>query len=111
MFFLIALAHLFGVKIPGLYIYYNLNSYRFQDLIISALSFGWSVFFFSASKLPNKVLLRAILLSGIIAITILTLINSRENVSILSKIETIILFIYWLWLVYITRALSNKKML
>ncbi len=46
----IALVHLFGIKIPGLYIYFDVPSHRYQDQIISFLMFGWAWFFFIASR-------------------------------------------------------------
>ncbi len=49
-FLAIALVHLFGIKIPGLYIYYDVPSHRYQDQIISFLMFGWAWFFFIASR-------------------------------------------------------------
>jgi hypothetical protein len=111
LFFLIALAHLFGLKLPGLYIYYDLTSVDFQDKIISALSFGWSIYFYSAFKLPgNKLVLRAILFSGIIAIVILTYINYHEHAGVFSKIEVFVLFLYWLWLVFLDALFTKKKM-
>lgn len=113
LFFFMALAHLFGLRIPGLYIYYNLNSLNFQDKIISALSFGWSIYFYTAFKLPHKLLLKAILFSGIIAIVILAYINYNEDieVNVFAKIEVFILFLYWLWLVFLKTIFTNKKML
>lgn len=97
-FFLIGAAHAIGAKVPGLYLYFDLRSYAYQDKIVSALTFGWAIFFFAAFRSPTRILLKAILLSGLIAIATLTFINSREAVSQLAKIETIALFIYWLWL-------------
>jgi hypothetical protein len=44
-FLLVALAHQLQFKIPGLYIYWDVPSFAYQDIIISALAFGWAAFF------------------------------------------------------------------
>ena len=46
----IAVVHMLGVKVPGLYIYFDVPSNRYQDQIISFLIFGWASFFFIASR-------------------------------------------------------------
>lgn len=110
-FFLVGVVHLLGTKIPGLYLYFNLQSYAYQDKIIASLSFGWAIFFFAAFKSPAKILLKAILLAGIIAIASLTVINYREAVSLLAKIETAALFLYWLWLaICYNKLIKNKEL-
>jgi hypothetical protein len=97
-FLLIGVVHAIGAKVPGLYLYFDLRSYAYQDKIVAALILGWAIFFFAAFKSPTRILLKAILLSGLIAIATLTFINSRETVSQLAKIETVALSLYWLWL-------------
>ena len=58
-----ALAHTFGFKVPGLFIYFNVPSHAYQDQLIGVLAFGWAAFFFVASvdpvahPLPAKALL------------------------------------------------------
>jgi hypothetical protein len=108
-FFLVGAAHAIGAKVPGLYVYFDLRSYAYQDKIVSALALGWAIFFFAAFKSPTTILLKAILLSGIIAIATLTFINSREAVNQLAKIETIALFLYWLWLAVCYNKLTRNK--
>lgn len=44
-FLLVAIAHQFQFRIPGLYIYFDVPSFGYQDIIISALAFGWAAFF------------------------------------------------------------------
>ncbi len=44
-FFLVSAAHLASVKIPLLYVYFNVPSTPYQDTIISSLAFGWGFFF------------------------------------------------------------------
>jgi hypothetical protein len=76
-FLAIAIAHMLRIKIPLLFIYYDLPSYGYQDRIISFLSFGWSVFLFTASVDPAKNMdaVRAILVAGIAAVLGLSVIN------------------------------------
>lgn len=82
-FFLVSIAHLIGLKIPMLFIYYNVPSYVYQDKIISFLAFGWSIFIFTAFLYPikNKLLIRAILLAGAVAIIGLELINTYTDIT------------------------------
>ncbi len=105
-FLLIALAHAIGLKIPGLFIYFNVPSYSYQDKIISLLAFGWATFFFAAAVNQSKILIKSIILIGAIALSMLTFINISIDFASLSEkinpnlfhIETGILFFYWIWL-------------
>ncbi|MCJ7514334.1 MAG: hypothetical protein MUO23_15385 [Anaerolineales bacterium] len=107
-FLCVGLAHLGQLKVPGLYIYYDLPSLGYQDSLIAILSLGWSAFFFTAftSPLRNRGLIAAILISGALAILGLCSINARPELEPLGGdasrrvywIETAVLFLYWLWL-------------
>jgi hypothetical protein len=44
-FIAVAIAHQIGTKLPMLFLFYNIPSERYQDLIISFLSFGWAMLF------------------------------------------------------------------
>jgi len=44
-FMAVSIAHQLGVKIPMLFVFYDIPSEKYQDLIISFLSFGWSMLF------------------------------------------------------------------
>jgi hypothetical protein len=104
----VALAHATGVKIPGLFIYFNVNSYPYQDHIIAFLAFGWSTFFYIAADDPvNRPLpVRAILLSGVVAIFGLGAINTFDDFGAVSPgvsvqpfwAQTIFLLFYLVWL-------------
>ncbi len=104
----IAVAHMFGVKIPGLFVYFNVPSHAYQDRIISFLAFGWSVFLFTAFTDPVKQrsLVRAILVSGAVAVGGLSLVNSVTDFQTLSPsanvrvfwMETLGLLGYLVWL-------------
>ena len=107
-FLLVSAAHLIGMKVPGLYIYFNVPSTVYQDRIISLLAFGWAVFFTTGAADPdNKALVRAILIAGAGAIAGLCGINLATNFESLSPdigmpvfwLEVAVLVIYWLSLV------------
>lgn len=104
-FLCISLFHLLGVKVPGLFIYYNIPSLQYQDKIISFLSFGWTLFFYSAAK--NKTIVPFVLVAGVFALLGLVNINfSTDFNSLVSGItttpfwiQTILLFFYVTWLI------------
>ncbi len=85
-FLAVALAHMLRIKIPLLFVYFDVPSYGYQDRIISFLSFGWSVFLFTASRDPvkNRGAVKAILIAGLGAIFGLTVINSVTDFRALS---------------------------
>jgi hypothetical protein len=80
----ISICHAFGWKLPVFYIYYDVASIPYQDQIISLLAFGWSTFFYVAGRLlPAQTLpVRAILLSGMVALVSLARINLGTNFSL-----------------------------
>jgi hypothetical protein len=113
-FLAVAIAHMIRIKIPMLFVYYNLPSYAYQDSIISYLSFGWSIFLFTASIDPmkNRHSVKAILGAGLIAIFGLNVINQvtdfhalspdidpavfRIEVLVLSAYEAMLIIFYYL---------------
>ncbi len=105
-FFLMAIAHALGVKIPGLFIYFNVPSYVYQDKIISALAFGWAVSLFTAAQNLQRDLVKASIISGGAALSMLAYINvSTDFVSLSTSanplwfhLEVAALFVYWIWL-------------
>ena len=76
-FLTVAIAHMVRIKIPMLFVYYNVPSYGYQDRIISFLSFGWAIFLFVASVDParNRAIVRAIVIAGLAAVFGLNVIN------------------------------------
>jgi len=108
-FFLVSAAHLSGLKIPGLYIYFDIPSYPYQDNIVAFLTLGWSIFFYTAftDVVTNIALVKAILIAGAAAIIVLSIINIKTDFQLLNNnvdiniiwLEIFILFVYWLWLV------------
>ena len=74
------------IKVPVLFVYYNLPSYIYQDTIISFLSFGWSVFMFITSIDPvrNRDAVKAILIADLAAVFGLNVINNVTDFHALS---------------------------
>jgi len=109
-----AIVHMVRIKIPLLFVYYDAPSYGYQDRIISFLSFGWSVFLFTASIDPtkNRDAVKAILIAGLAAVFGLSIINHvtdfhalspdihpavfRKEVLVLSVYEAALLMFYFL---------------
>jgi hypothetical protein len=117
-FILISIVHLIGLKIPVLYIYFNVPSHAYQDKITAFLSFGWAVFFIQVSQDPQKYIhvVRTILIAGLAAILILSYINLSTNFYDLSPninitpfwIQVGILTLYLIWLfIYYRRVKST----
>jgi hypothetical protein len=98
-----------GIKVPMLFIYFNIPSNAYQDRIISFLAFGWAVFLFTAFTNPQKqsALVKAILIAGagtLIGLCINNLFTDFQSFSTginvnIFWLETAGIFIYWLWLV------------
>ncbi len=80
-FLAMSIVHMLRIKIPMLFVYYSVPSYGYQDRIISFLSFGWSVFLFTASVDPvkNHDAVKAIVIAGLAAVLGLNVINSVTN--------------------------------
>lgn len=105
----IALAHTIGLKIPGLFIYFNVPSHPYQDHIIAFLAFGWSSFFYVASVDPvnHSLPVKAIMLSSAVAICGLSGINTFSDFASLSPsinvkpfwVQTVLLLGYLIWLI------------
>ena len=77
-FLAVAGAHFFEIKVPLLYVYYELPSTLYQDKIISFMAFGWSMFFvagYSSVKRNSLRSVRYMVLAGINAVIGLSSIN------------------------------------
>lgn len=106
-FSLMSIAHITGIKLPGLFIYYNVPSNTYQDKIISLLVFGWSLIFFNAAKSHSKSLIQSIIIMGLVAICLLTHINlSTDFLSLSPKTTPAIyhfevgaLLLYLVWVI------------
>ena len=106
----VSVAHMLGVKVPGLFVYFDVPSFAYQDRIISFLAFGWAVFLFAASTDPMKqdVLVKAVLVAGAAAVAGLAIVNLTTDFSALRPgiaqsafwLQTAGAFFYWAWLVF-----------
>jgi len=111
-FLAVATVHMLGIKVPMLFIYFNVPSYAYQDRIISFLAFGWAIFLFTAARdvVKNVQLVKAILIAGGSAIVGLSIINATTDFHALDPainvavfwIETAVLLLYVLWLTVFT---------
>jgi hypothetical protein len=100
----VSVAHMAGIKVPVLFVYFSVPSHAYQDRIISFLSFGWSVFLFTAAIDPvkNHDLVKAVLIAGLAAVFGLHVINSVTDFRSLSpdadpavfRMETLGLSVY-----------------
>ena len=85
-FLAVSIVHLLGIKVPILFVYYNLPSYGYQDKFIAFLAFGWSLFLFTTSRDPlnSRSAVKALLIAGIAAVSGLTVINQVTDFQKLS---------------------------
>ena len=76
-FLAVSVVHMLAVKLPGLYIYFNMPSHIYQDRIISVLAFGWAVFLMTLAPQPSRYMpfVKALLVAGTVAICGLAAIN------------------------------------
>ncbi len=116
-FFGVAIAHAIGSKIPGLFVYYNVPSYPYQDRIISFLTLGWAGLFFLTARRMDPVYIKLILIIGLAAIIALVVNTSITDFKYLdssisgSEFNWIIgaLIFYWLGLVMHSRHFVFKN--
>ncbi len=113
-----ALAHTIGVKVPGLFIYFNVPSHSYQDQLIGVLAFGWAAFFYVASVDPVRqpVPVKALLLVSAVAILGLGRINAftdfdRFSPNITAPVfwaQVAVLLCYLVWLVVFFRRSRSR---
>ena len=119
-FLLVAIAHRTGIKIPGLFIYFDLPSFTYQNLIISLLAFGWACFFLLGALLVGRgiVLTTGLhLIAGVVAVAALVRINLTGGLKELAAgttrpywIQTGVLGAYLIWLcVFYLLALRREN--
>ncbi len=105
-FLLVSVAHMTGIKLPVLFIYYSLPSYEYQDRIIGFLTFGWSVFFYMTVMSFTRRKLGALVIAGLVALVMLVIINLTTDFSgfpvsveeVWFHVGVLVLFFYWLLL-------------
>ena len=78
----VTVAHWAGVKVPGLFVYYSIPSYAYQDKGIGILSFGWAMFLLAASR--NFGVMPFLLTAGVVGILGFSVINLSAEVAALA---------------------------
>jgi len=101
-FIVVTIAHQMGIKLPMLFVFYNIPSERYQDLIISFLSFGWAMLFgigFMDEEMRPRVQV-PIMIAGIAAIC--GLIRTRMEIQFHDEINYEIISLAVLLFIMIT---------
>lgn len=96
-FLLVSVVHMAQVKVPVLFVYFDVPSHAYQDRIISLLAFGWALFFYLAFKMVKwgKSLWTVLqITSGAYGIMAFTLINSSGELT--EKLEMATTLPYWI---------------
>ena len=109
-FFSMATVHFTGFKVAGLFIYFQIPSYAYQDKIISVLVMGWALFYLQAAMNPvrNLATIRTLIMSGALALFGLCINTVLMNFSLLNPlskpayiwIHLALLFVYLATLTY-----------
>ncbi len=86
----VGIVHFLGIKIPMLYVYYDVESTMYQDRIISVLSLLFSVFLFAGFKLSDTEIIKYIVFGGTIAIIGLALNNFLTRIAFRDNL------VYWI---------------
>jgi hypothetical protein len=107
------LAHTIGFKIPGLFIYFDVPSERYQDQLIGVLAFGWAAFFYAAADNPvgHPLAVKAVLVASTVALLGIFRINVATDFDALSSATSVpafwaqaaILCAYLVWLMVFHR--------
>lgn len=74
----VSVAHFFGMKIPFLYVYFDVPSNAYQDKLISFTAFGWAMFFvatYSNMKRGSLRSVRYVIISGAVLVGGLVMLN------------------------------------
>ena len=82
-FVCVTIAHWAGVKLPGLFVYYNIPSYAYQDRGIGIMAFGWAMFLLGASR--ELSLVPFLLTAGAAGILGFSVINLSTEVAALAS--------------------------
>ena len=90
-----------GIKIPGLFVYWDVASYGYQDKIIGILAFGWGCFLLSGAAGVRKNVLepvKYIFVAGVGGILGLCIINlTLDTKTCYYWLQTVILLAYFVW--------------
>ena len=78
-FVCVTIAHWAGVKVPGLFVYYNIPSYAYQDRGIGIMTFGWAMFLLAVSR--HLMMLPYLIAAGIAGIIGFSVNNVSDEVA------------------------------
>jgi hypothetical protein len=101
-----AAAHFLGIKVPLLFVYYDVPSNHYQDLIISFCVVGFAAFAYAASK--NRSVVPPFLLAMSVVVLGLANINASAYLSSMMVgsstttpywIQTGLIAVYVIWLI------------
>jgi hypothetical protein len=102
-------------------VYFNVESFQYQNKIISFLAFGWATYFYVSTRFIPLGLIQEILfpvIAGALAILVLSYTNLTQEISRLSAdqgtlqywLGTLFLLVYWLVLFSLwLRALREQQ--
>lgn len=106
-FYLAAILHFVGVKVPMFFIYYNVESTLYQDRIIAVLSFMFATFLYAGYKSKSIEIVKYILFAiyvGVFGLAINNLITSAAfRTNNIYWIEIGLLALYVLILTFLYR--------
>ena len=91
-FVAVAVAHWMNLKVPVLFLYYNIPSTIYQDKGIGTLSFGWAVFIYAASR--HLALVPAVLAAGVAGLIGFGMINASPEIAGLAGTQDV--RTYWI---------------
>ena len=91
-FLCMCIAHFVGFKVPILFVYWNVSSNHYQDMIISFCALTYAVLFAGASRIPQAVPLALVALTG----TVLGLSAVNLSKDLREKIQGRSTLAYWI---------------
>ena len=113
-FICVSAVHWAGVKIPGLFIYYSVPSYAYQDRGIGTLALGWAALLFAASRQFS--IIPAVLAAGVAGLLGFSLINLSGEMRTLASphdlrmfwVEIFALAVYVGWVAFLAAAVRRE---
>lgn len=95
-FALVSVAHFLSMKVPILYVYYDVPSTHYQDLIISFMAMSWAFFHiagFSSVKRNSLRSVRYIVMAGAGGVAGLVYINVFTDFALIAPSANVL--VYW----------------
>jgi hypothetical protein len=89
-FICVSAVHWAGMKVPGLFIYYSIPSYAYQDRGIGTLAIGWAALLFAASR--QFAILTPVLAAGAAGLLGFSMINLSAEMRTLASPHDLAMF-------------------